>query len=99
MGLLEIQGKCLSASLSQALLIPLPALEGKKEDGGLSLASWSPSPGLLAKSSSQSRSQMHGYPSRCPSPAQPLATQRCGLGPECRPSPVPIPLAWRFLLG
>lgn len=30
--------------------------------------------------------------SPCPFPAQPLATGLCGLGPERRPSPVPIPL-------
>jgi hypothetical protein len=46
---------------------------------------------LLANSSSQSCSQIHGYPCLRSSPAQPLATQLCGLGPECRPSLIPSP--------
>lgn len=35
---------------------------------------------------------MCGYSSPSPAPAQPLATRLCGLGPECRLFPVPIPL-------
>lgn len=46
----------------------------------------------LPRAARQSCPQMRGYSGPGPSPAQPPATPLCGLGPECRPSPLPIPL-------
>lgn len=79
----------LSATLSQTLSVPLPALDGKREDRGWNLAFWSPAPRLPGAAPEVLRG---AWVLRSPSPAQPLATRLCGLGPECRPSPVPIPL-------
>lgn len=77
-----------STTLSQTLPGPLPALDGEREDGGWLFGLWP----FACREQRQSCPQMRGYSGPGPSPAQPPATPLCGLGPECRPSPLPIPL-------
>lgn len=83
--------------LSLVFLIPFLAPHGKGDRSRSRLASWCP---VHCLPTAVPRADPRCWvPCLHPSPVQPLATQVCGLGPECRPPQPPLPLDWRFLLG
>lgn len=80
----------LSAHLSQTLSVALSALDGAREHRGRSRAFGDLAP-CLPKAIPELLPDVWLFQPE-PAPAQPLATRLCGLGPECRLFPVPIPL-------